>query len=326
MVFIIFKGLDIDTCFYDISKNMDILILLKACADETRIRLLNTLINHELNVNEIVDLMNMGQSRVSRHLKILLDAGLLKCRRDGVWAFYSGAVTGNGKIFIESISPMLSKDETLQKDLIAASELIEERTKIARQFFNRIAGQWDNLKQDILGGFNLNTAITEMIPECTKAADLGCGTGDLLAALRTKSKKVIGVDSSSEMLKEARTRLNSFENDTVDLRLGEFEHLPIRDMEVEAAVSSMALHHIQNPLLAIKEAGRIVEHGGTFIIAEYGKHADESMRQKYGDMWLGFHSDEINKWLEEAGFRLTGMQTFELKNSISLHLYKSIKN
>lgn len=304
---------------------MDILILLKACADETRIRLLNILINHELNVNEIVDMMGMGQSRVSRHLKILLDAGLLKCRRDGVWAFYSGALSGHGKIFIDSIKPMLSRDETLRKDLVTASGIIEERTKTYRQFFNRIASQWDRLKQEILGDFDLNRAITDLAPECERVADIGCGTGDLLASLKAKAKKVIGIDSSSEMLKEARIRLDSSGNETADLRLGEFEHLPMRDGEVGTAVSSMALHHIQNPGLAIKEVSRIMENGGTFIIAEYDKHSDESMREKYGDLWLGFHPEEIKKWLEEAGLKLAGMETVKLKNAITLNLYRSIK-
>lgn len=320
------KDLDINRSFYDISKNMDILISLKACADETRIRLLNILINHELSVNEIVDMMGMGQSRISRHLKILLDAGLLKCRRDGVWAFYSGSTTGPGKPFIEAMMPMLSKDEALKRDIITASAIIEERTKTARQFFNKIAGQWDRLKSEILGNFDLNKAIADISPECEKAADLGCGTGDLLSALRFKAQKVIGVDSSSEMLKEARARAGTAENGRIDLRLGELGHLPLSDREVSLAVSSMALHHIQNPGQAIKEAGRILEKDGTFIIAEYGKHSDESMRQKYGDLWLGFHSYEIKKWLEDAGFGLSSTETFELKNSIKLHIYKANKN
>jgi len=305
---------------------MDILILLKACADETRIKLLNILINHELSVNEIVDMMDMGQSRISRHLKILLDAGLLKCRRDGVWAFYSGSTSGSGKSFIDAMLPMLSKDDSLKKDLVTASAIIEERTKTARQFFNKIAGQWDRLKSEILGSFNLNRAIADLAPECEKVADLGCGTGDLLGALKLKAQTIIGVDSSSEMLKEAKTRLGAAGNEKADLRLGELEHLPLRDREVSVAVSSMALHHIQNPMQAVKEAGRILEKNGTFIIAEYGKHSDESMRQKYGDLWLGFYPDEIKNWLEEAGFRLSSMETVELKNSIRLHLYKSIKN
>lgn len=304
---------------------MDILILLKACADETRIRLLNILINHELSVNEIVDMMGMGQSRISRHLKILLDAGLLKCRRDGVWAFYSGAGSGNGRLFIEAMLPLLSKDDALKKDLAIASAIIEERTKTTRQFFNRIAGQWDRLKSEILGDFNLSGKIAEMSPSCRKAADLGCGTGDLLSSLRSKAEKVIGVDSSSEMLKEARTKLASSGHRTSDLRLGELEHLPLCDREVDLAVSSMALHHIQNPGQVILEAGRILESGGTFIIAEYDKHSDESMRQKYGDLWLGFHPDEIKSWLVEAGFRLLAMETVELRNSIRLHIYKSVK-
>jgi ArsR family transcriptional regulator len=303
---------------------MDILILLKACADETRIRLLNILINHELSVNEIVDMMGMGQSRISRHLKILLDAGLLKCRRDGVWAFYSGAASGHGKSFINAMMPMLSLDETLKKDLVTASGIIEERTRTSRQFFNRIAGQWDRLKTEILGGFDLDRKIGELLPECDKAADLGCGTGDLLSVLKMRARKVIGVDSSSEMLKEARNR-PGFCGDSVDLRLGELEHLPMGDREVTAAVLSMALHHIQDPFQVIKEAGRILEKDGMFIIAEYGKHSDESMRQKYGDLWLGFHQDEIKNWLENAGFRISGTETFELRNSIILHIYKSVK-
>ncbi len=296
----------------------------KALADATRIRLVNTLIHHELSVNEIVALMNMGQSRISRHLKILTDAEILKCRRDGVWAFYSISDQPHPQKFIESIQYLFKKDPALEKDLERASHLIEERNIKTRQFFNSIATDWDLLKQEILGRFDLNQAIVQEIEPCTTAVDLGCGTGELIFHLKQKAKKVIGVDSSAQMLTETRKRFPS-ENGVPDLRLGELEHLPLSDGEAELVVISMVLHHISAPAIAIAEACRILKPGGTLLIADLHKHNDEIMRKSYGDRWLGFHPDEITDYLHTTGFALQSRKSYPLGQQLAINIFKSIK-
>ena len=160
----------------------------KALADETRIRLLNILMHHEMSVNEIVALMDMGQSRISRHLKVLTDSGLLECRRDGAWAFYSAVGNNNAGRFSDSIRPLFQSEQQLADDLEAAALLVTERSIKSRNFFNSIASEWNDLKQKVLGAFDLNQAILDCVDTCRFAVDLGCGTGELLAGLREKNR------------------------------------------------------------------------------------------------------------------------------------------
>ena len=303
---------------------MDALQYFKALADATRIRLVNTLVHHELSVNEIVALMGMGQSRISRHLKILSDATILQCRRDGIWAFYSVSDRPDTRRLIDAIQYLFAGDPSLKQDLKNASRLIEERKVRTRQFFNTIATDWDLLKKEILGNFDLNQAIAKQIEPCATLADLGCGTGELLYYIREKAPYIIGVDSSARMLAEARKRF-PYQNDVPDLRLGELEHLPLRDGEAELAIISMVLHHLSDPVLAVYEAQRILKPGGFLIIAELNKHQDETMRKTYGDRWLGFHPDEIKTFLHSAGMTLQDMQSCPIGQELAINLFKSEK-
>lgn len=303
---------------------MDILIYFKSLSDETRIRLLNVLMHHELSVNEIVTLMDMGQSRISRHLKILTDAGLLRCRRDGVWAFYSAAPEGAGRRFADAVRYLLAADETLSADLAKARKIVEERDVKSRDFFNTIASEWDRLKQAFIGDVDINAIILDAVQDSRTAADLGCGTGELLVHLKQRAGKVIGIDSSSEMLREARKKFAK-DSRIVDFRLGELEHLPVGNEEVDLVVISMALHHLSVPEAAISEASRILQSGGRLIIADFDKHNNELMRKDYGDRWLGFSHKEIETMLEKNDFQIESLKSYDLKESLVLNIFKSIK-
>ena len=303
---------------------MDTLHYFKALADATRIKLINILLHHELSVNEIVSLMDMGQSRISRHLKILTDVGFLKCRRDGVWAFYSVSDNSPARKFIESIRYSFDRDIALKQDLVSASQLIHERQRRTINFFNTIAHDWDHLKQEILGDFELNTAILNEMSPCPTAVDLGCGTGELLFQLETIAANVIGVDSSPQMLAQARKRFANTRRPP-DLRLGEIEHLPLSDGEADSAIISMVLHHIPRPDNAIIEVYRALRSGGTLIIAELDKHTNENMRKTYGDRWLGFHRHEMNQLLVNLGFIIKNTRSYKLEHALVLNIFKSEK-
>ncbi len=303
---------------------MEIVNYFKALADETRIRLFNILLDHELSVNELVVIMDMGQSRISRHLKILTDSRLLQCRRDGVWAFYSVSRKGKEKEFAEAIRFLFHDESEFAEDLKNADIVMNDRKKRSKQFFNTIAHKWDDLQQQIIGDFDLNMAILKHVSACNLAVDMGCGTGRLLYHLKDLSAVTIGVDSSPEMLEQAR-KLFKDENGNVKLRLGELEHLPIGDNEADYAIISMALHHLSDPAKAIAEAARILKGKGNLIIADFEKHQNENMREKYGDRWLGFPKEEIENFLSGNGFALIGIESFEMNKSLKLNIYKSEK-
>lgn len=303
---------------------MKSLTYFKAMADITRLRLYHLLLHHEMSVNEIVAHMGMGQSRISRHLKILTDCGLLACRRDGVWAFYSAAKEGDGALVADLMASLSKDDPLIQADLVRAEAVIRDRRLRRLKFFNEIAPQWEHLKVDIIGDFDLNEALMADIRPCRMAVDLGCGTGALMTRLAERVETVVGVDSSANMLKEAEARLQAL-GGGFDLRLGELEHLPMGDGEVELAVISLALHHLDNPRVALKESGRVVAPGGRLLIAEFEQHADESLRDRFGDRWLGFSEGELHAWLAEAGFAPESTRRFPLERGPSVMICQAVR-
>ena len=303
--------------------DMKILNHFKALSDSTRIRVLNILLNHELNVNEIVYLMDMGQSRISRHLKTLTDAGLLECRRDGKSSFYLVPAKGPGRELIEAIRYLMDDELQLKQDLVHAENLVLARKEKAVRFFDHIASRWDRLKREILGDFDLNEAVIQAMPRSNVTVDLGCGTGELVERLQSIAEHVIGVDSSSKMIEQARNRVYP-DKERVDLRLGELEHLPLKNNEADCAVVSMVLHHLSTPNRFVSEVSRVMKKNGTLVIVDFDKHNDESLRQTYGDRWLGFSKDEILSILNPNGFTMMEDRSFEIGKNLTLNLYRSV--
>jgi len=295
---------------------MNSIATFKALADETRILLYNILLTKELNVNELVEVMSMGQSRISRHLKILTDAGLLTSRRDGLWVFYKAI--GETNPIEKNLQEILKSDSDLLKDLQLRDEVLQERLSQKTQYFNSIASQWDNMKEDLFGDLHLDNEILPYINEDSIVADLGCGTGELMATLLQKASQVIGVDSSSRMLEEAKSRLESFDQ-RVDLRIGEIEHLPMRDQEIDHGVISMVLHHLPSPQEALYETSRVVKN--SLIIAELDKHNREDFRRLYGHRWLGFDKDEILTWLHDAGYKKCISESYTVKSGMKVNIF-----
>ena len=302
----------------------EILPSFKALADETRLRLIRIGLDHELNVKELMAVLGMGQSRVSRHLKILTESGLLSSRRDGLRVFYSAAEQGPGRRVLEAISPLLAGEELFERDQLRAGEVISERASATRRFFEYIAGDWDRLKQKVLNGFDLQGLVARQMKPGRVAVDLGCGTGDLLETLLEKSREVIGVDSSAKMLDLARERYGS-NGRSVSLRIGELEHLPLRDGEADFAVASMALHHLSRPGEGIEEAFRVLSPGGRLIIIDFDKHTNETMRHEYGDQWLGFSGEELAGWLDRAGFRIEESSEYPVGAGLTIRMVCAVK-
>ncbi len=296
---------------------MNITNYFKALGDHTRLRLVYLLLNFELNVNEIVSVLDMIQPRISRHLKVLLDSGLVTFRRDGLWVFYSAVKNGEGRDFIDSIRQFLEDDEVLRADILRCKAVIRDRTKETAKFFDSIAGDWKKLKENIIGDLDINGLISRYMVKCEMAVDIGCGNGDMIPLLLRYAESVIGVDRSKNMLEQAKKRVQTDSNN-VSLRLGEAEHLPVSDNTADFALANMVLHHLSDPFDTIREVYRILKTNGSFIILDLLKHDNEVMRTEHGDRWLGFNEDVLIKWLTGSKFTIKEQAVFGIKNNLML--------
>jgi len=297
---------------------MNLLTKTKALADETRLRLLGVLACHELNVGEIVQVMGMGQSRISRHLKILMDAGFVTCQRNGQWAFYSAKADNGAQPLVHAVLTGLAEMPAHRGDLDLAAQVLSDRRTSTVRFFDEIAADWNRLSREVLGEFDLNRAIRDRLRERGTVVDLGCGPGHLLEGLADGAGRVMGVDNSPRMLEAASRHLP--EGEGVSLRLGDLEHLPLRDAEADAAIMSMVLHHLSSPQAGIAEMGRVVRRGGQVVVADFCIHGNEIMRTRYGDRWLGFAPDDLKGWMTRAGFQEEACERFPVNMGLAVLL------
>jgi ArsR family transcriptional regulator len=270
----------------------------KALADETRLRLVRILSRQELSVGEIVAVLGMGQSRVSRHLGILVGCGLLASRRDGAWTFYRASAAEPQAAFLACLASHLEAAGP-EADLAAVEAVLRERRLETRRFFNAIAPDWGALRREVLGECDPAGLVREVMSRVATAADLGCGPGDLLPVLAERAGAVIGVDSSPSMLGLAERRAAGL---PVSARMGELEHLPMADGEADFAVMCLTLHHLPDPAAALAEARRVLTPTGRLVIIDFTPHRDETMRRRFGDRWLGFSREQLGEWLDRAGF------------------------
>jgi len=297
---------------------MDLLRIHKALADETRLRLCAILLRFELNVGELTGVLGMGQPRISRHLKILAEAGLLECRREGLWAFYRAVQDGPGRRFLDCQAELLEAEPACVQDRERAGQALRERVQATRRFFDAVAGQWRDLSREVLGDFDLADEIAGRLHPGMLVADLGCGPGELLAKLAEGARLAIGVDSSPRMLELAGARLAG--RSGVSLRLGELEHLPLREGEVQAVTLSLVLHHVSDPAAVLAEARRVLAPGGALYVAEFDRHDNEAMRVRYGDARLGVDREMLYAWLLAAGFVPRRVDAFPVNQGLTVLL------
>ena len=302
---------------------MEIIKRLKAVSDQTRLRLFYILQRYELNVNELVSIIGMVQSGISRHLNILMESGLLFSRRDGSFIYYSADRNEKNKPFIDLVSAELSSEDISKSDISKAEEIIKIRKRRTKNFFQNVAHTWDSLKKEVLGEFDLANIIENQVEISGIIADLGCGTGELIQRVHKRGHSFIGVDSSPEMLDQARKRLSDFKH--VQLRLGELEHLPMKNAEANTVILSMVLNYISGPAKAIQEINRIMAPGGLFIISDFEKHNQESIKELIGGSWIGFQENEVRTWLKESDFELEEIKNVPVHYGLSVNVFFSRK-
>jgi len=276
---------------------------LKAIADPCRLRLTAVLLSGEFTVQELTRIIGTGQSRISHHLRVLAEAGVLSVKRQGTWSYYRA---GSDSAFFTAIRPHLERElDNLPErvaDLAAVAQVLEERHRRSKEFFDRHARQWDELARSLLPVPEYRGQMLEMLPQGVKVLEIGIGTGGLLTELATRSASVIGVDHSPAMLEEARRRLTDNGVSGIELRLGEMTHLPLPDRSVDCTLLNMVLHHAADPPAVLSEIRRVLNPDGTLIMADLARHEREAAREQLADQWLGFDEVELSGWLEGAGF------------------------
>src|SRR4051812_29839602 len=276
---------------------------MESLADATRLRLLRLLERHELGVAELCDVLQMPQSTVSRHLKVLADQKWVRGRRQGTNHLYRTILdeleAGARRLWL------LAREQTdawpaVKQDRLRLDRLLAEKQGDSQAFFAGAAGEWDRLRGELYGKNFSDAAMLALLPGDTIVADLGCGTGQVIAALAPFVKQVIGVDSSPPMLKAARKRLADRKN--VDLRKGDLSAVPIDDQTCDAAMLILALTYVADPAAVLSEMSRVLKPGARAVLVDLSPHDREDFRRQLGKTRLGFDAKELEQLLAQAGF------------------------
>jgi ArsR family transcriptional regulator len=277
---------------------------LRALSDPTRLRIVALLEKDELSVNELQEITRMGQSRISTHLGLLLDSGLVRSRREGKRTFYRlhpDADAGSDEFIQLAIRGAKELSEHAA-DQINLKRILGRRREQAQIYFNQIAGRFDRVYGPGRSWQAFGHMLLRMLPPLV-VADLGSGEGLLSELLARRCKKVIAVDNSEKIVAfgAAKAKKNGLKN--LEFRQGDLQNPPIEAGSVDLAILSQALHHADEPGKAIEAAYRMLRPRGQILILDLAKHNFDKARELYGDRWPGFAESDLHRWLEGAGFR-----------------------
>jgi ubiquinone/menaquinone biosynthesis C-methylase UbiE/DNA-binding transcriptional ArsR family regulator len=277
---------------------------LRALSDPTRLRIMALLEREELSVNELQEITRMGQSRISTHLGLLQDAGLLDSRREGKRSFYKLQPNADD-IALEFIRLAIRGAKELpehRSDQINLKRILSRRNEQAQVYFNQIAGRFDRSYGPGRSWQALGQLLLRILPPLT-IADLGSGEGLLSELLARRAKKVIAVDNSEKMVAFGANKAKKNGLKNLEFRLGDLDNPPIDPHSVDLVILSQALHHAAEPAKAIQSAYKILKPGGHIWILDLMKHTFDRAHELYGDRWPGFAESDLHHWLETAGFK-----------------------
>ena len=271
---------------------------LAALADPTRVRVLLLLEQHALSVSEVCSVMQLPQSTVSRHLKVLLDESWVAARSEGASRVYRvGRLKPAARRIWETVRAEVATTAAAQQDQQRLAAVLEVRRDRSTAFFSAAAGDWERMRQELFGASAELLPLLALLEPELVVGDLGCGTGQMARTLAPFVRRVIGVDSSAAMLAAARARAAS----NVEWREGKLEQLPLADAEVDCALLFLVLHYLVDPAVALQEAGRVLKPGGRLLVVDMMPHDREELRETMGHLWSGFSAEQMNEWLGAAG-------------------------
>lgn len=275
-------------------------VILKAIADETRLRLIRLLNREELNVQELCEILQMPQPRISRHLSVLKQINMVNDRRDGTRAYYSVCkFKGVLEDFTEYIGAISNSPHA---DLNRLDSTLKKRTEISKEFASNMAEHWDEISAGLHTPIASMFSMATLAPRGLTVADLGSGTGIMLPLLSRFASRVYAVDHSEEMLEKARKRCEQLNITNVDYIACELKKLSETISGCDSILLHFVLHQVASPQTLLGDLTPVLKPGGRIVIVDQIKHDDESVREKYGSLWLGFEETQLCSWMREAGF------------------------
>lgn len=279
---------------------------LASLADETRTRLLLVLERHELTVSELCAVLQMPQSTVSRHLRLLMGEGWLVSRAEGTSRYYrlaSGLDVGARGLWEVVRNAVAGTSEAVQ-DVERAREVLQRRRSRSQAFFSTAADRWDSVRAELFGENPELVALLALLDPSLEVADLGCGTGGVAALVARFAGRVVAIDESPAMLEAARRRLEQLPGtgEEVQLLEGRLEALPLESASVDAALLVLVLHYVAQPERALSEASRVLRPGGRLLVVDMVRHGRSEYAEQMGHVWPGFEREQMEEWLGEVGF------------------------
>ena len=289
----------------DIGVSLDeLLAALRAVAEPTRLRLLVLCARGELTVGEIAQILAQSQPRVSRHLKLLCEAGLLDRFREGSRVFYRLSSLGAASVLARQLVAVCAdRDPTITLDLQRLAQIKRQRAELAAAYFRENAARWHRIRSLYVDEREVEAALMEIVDAAAPRdlLDIGTGTGRMLEILAPRVGHALGIDQSREMLAVARVNLEKTGLENGIVRLGDMYQLPLPDSSFDAVVIHQVLHYADRPAAAIAEAARVLRPGGVLVLVDFAPHALEFLRLDHAHHRLGFADAEVDEWCRAAG-------------------------
>jgi ubiquinone/menaquinone biosynthesis C-methylase UbiE/DNA-binding transcriptional ArsR family regulator len=279
----------------------ELLAGLRAAAEPTRLRLLVLCAEGELTVSELTDILGQSQPRVSRHLKLLCDAGLLDRFREGSWVFYRLAETG--ALARRLLEMLPEEDPVLALDRERLLQIKRQRAEQAAAYFGVNAAQWDRIRSLYVDEKEVEAALLKLLPAegLRDLLDIGTGTGRMLEVFGPHVAHATGIDLSREMLAVARVNLERAQLRHCAIRQGDMYQLPLAGASFDAVVIHQVLHYAERPAQVVAEAARVLRPGGRLLIVDFAPHDLEFLRREHAHRRLGFADAEMAQWCSAAG-------------------------
>jgi ubiquinone/menaquinone biosynthesis C-methylase UbiE/DNA-binding transcriptional ArsR family regulator len=277
---------------------------LKAAGEETRLRVLALLAEAELTVSDLTDILRQSQPRISRHLKLLAEAGLVERFREGTWAFFRLSEQGGGAAVARALLDRLDPaDQTIARDRARLTSVRQTRAAAAQAYFRAHAAEWDRIRKLHVTDAAVEDAIRAALADkpFRSLLDLGTGTGRMLELFGGVIERGLGLDLSLDMLLLARDRLERASLKNCSVRQGDLYDLPLANDSFDVVILHQVLHFLDDGARAIREAARVLRPGGRLLVVDFAPHEQEFLREQFAHRRLGFASETMTQWMAASG-------------------------